>query len=781
MSHAILEPPVRLHADEALILLGIGGFGRRTLQILGQEFARLGMPEAQVFWLGVDAERASRRATDIPDSQVFLRLQEFDRAAYLQAHPSLQEALSHLPSAAWPPEGCSGLPGLGLLAFHHDDETHVTRRLLALIDEARAKNPQRWLRCCVVFALDDAFAGGAAVPHLFRDHEHMLHRKVALDVFLAVDSGEPGRAAPHDDEARACVSVASAMLWERVLLGDQDIFYPGKDGVREDRLFRGPLQTRTWIFSENLGSQSALASVVAGCIETLAVTPLSRRLEAERVRYAEDLLERVVAGSRGARHPTALLSMAVAGLKVDCLPAIVHLRAARRVVEALTQALTEQEEEEVRGDALRFLAEAGIVDKAILSELRVGENPFTVEEIDMAPASREGLHAFVNRRLQEDLGTLLAIGEGMRRPVALAALLERLQAAIAAQARALAGRQELPPLAAMHFYRTVEKQIEAMRQRALARQQSSHQVLATTGDRKRLEALQERLLGDTKRTDKRPSVLQRFASTITISVPTQLRKIVEVASGVRANALDLASATLLSDVFVRLLHFCEKQREELQGAFQTLHNVASLCAREEERVQRASRSAFTYRRARFEALIERLAARLGADAAPAAAPDCASPLRADLLSGRGDEEGWFTRALESTRPDLDTLAAAVDAAMAAEPLVREAIKESLTQFRPSILVDRDRFATLETERERFVLCTRRLFAAHEDLFDGFQHLETENPFNILVTEHEEGLPFLALASERRHHETYRVAHAEGRTTLAHAQAACAKELPLLDE
>jgi hypothetical protein len=127
------------------------------------------------------------------------------------------------------------------------------------------------------------------------------------------------------------------------------------------------------------------------------------------------------------------------------------------------------------------------------------------------------------------------------------------------------------------------------------------------------------------------------------------------------------------------------------------------------------------------------------------------------------------------------MAAAADAAMAAEPMVREAIKEALAQFRASIQVDRDRFAALETARLRFVLCTSRMFEAHADLFAGFEHLETDNPYNILVTEHEEGLPFLALASMRRRHEIYRVAQAEGRTATAHAQAAFAADLPLLDE
>ncbi len=54
-------------------------------------------------------------------------------------------------------------------------------------------------------------------------------------------------------------------------------------------------------------------------------------------------------------------------------------------------------------------------------------------------------------------------------------------------------------------------------------------------------------------------------------------------------------------------------------------------------------------------------------------------------------------------------------------------------------------------------------------------------YNVLVTEHEEGIPFLLLAYLVRIHTAYKAQRGQESTTLAHATAAWAAELPLLDE
>ena len=111
----------------------------------------------------------------------------------------------------------------------------------------------------------------------------------------------------------------------------------------------------------------------------------------------------------------------------------------------------------------------------------------------------------------------------------------------------------------------------------------------------------------------------------------------------------------------------------------------------------------------------------------------------------------------------------------------DALKESLAQFFPTIQVDRDRFPALDTARSRFVLCTRRMYEAHrEDIFEGYYHLETDNPFNVLCSQHEEGLPFIALTYMRRVHDAYVAQIESGRAVLGHPTAELAATLPLLD-
>ena len=73
------------------------------------------------------------------------------------------------------------------------------------------------------------------------------------------------------------------------------------------------------------------------------------------------------------------------------------------------------------------------------------------------------------------------------------------------------------------------------------------------------------------------------------------------------------------------------------------------------------------------------------------------------------------------------------------------------------------------------------YEAHrDDVFEGYHHLETDNPFNVLLTEHEEGLPFAALSYVRRTHERYKLLVEQGRAALGHATSDLAATLPPLD-
>jgi hypothetical protein len=780
---------VRFFEDQSLIFVGFGGFGRYVLHLLRQDFARLHVPEDRAFFLAFDTDRAHRDDVDREaESGGFVHLEPFQPDVYLanRENETLRKAVAHLPDSALREvsDGCKGLPGVGFVTFHRYDETEITARMRALIDEARAKNPGGKIKCILVSGMGGGTSGGMSVPFLFRVREHLKHKKVRLEVFLATTEGHAGLQNVSEEKLeRNCV--AGAMLWEQVMLGARDVVYPGKEGVREDRAFRGPLQHRTWIFSGGAGnttySYRVVASIMASCIATLELTRLASYLDGDRVNYAEDILDRVWKGPGGGSHPTSLLTMNVAGVKADCFPTLFHLRAVRAFLDDVSRSLPPEVEERLRIDAEACLNETRATDESILTELGFGQHLLSREEIAAAKPPQDKLHGFIAARLEEDLGSMVRLSDSAAAAQAVRGIVERARAAIAAQARVVANSPGYLP-AAILFYETILKHLESRRRSNVERGNQARRDMGKAPHQQRLTALLERLKRDTVPGEgSRLGIMERFIATLTVSVSTQVRKILEVAAEVRSHAEVLASTAVLSAVCEQLGKFCEKQRELLQGRLYSVNVAVSMCAREEELAVRASRSAFTYQRGRFEALVEHLWEVLRSRAPLPATGEVVARLGGDLPSFLGSEPRLVDRLLDAVRADGPQLTSTADEILATDPIVRDALKESIAQFFPTIQVDRDRFPTLDTARSRFVLCTRRMYEAHrEDVFEGYHHLETDDPFNVLVTQHEEGLPFIALSYLRRIHDSYAAQVDSGRAVLGHLTADMAASLPLLD-
>ncbi len=790
MRNNLLTSATRFHDDQSLILVGLGGFGRSVLHLLRQEFDRLRVPDDRVFYLAVDAEHSPPDTGDAgPDSDLLVPLRPFQADVYLAAreNESLRDAVTHLPEAAWSdrPAASQGLPGAGFVAFHRYDETLVTNRMRALVDEARAKNQSGKIKCLVVCSMAGATGSGMVVPFLFRIRDHLREKKARLEVFLATSEGHaasPGVAT--EDVERNCT--ANAMLWDQVLLGTREFTYPGKEGVREDKVFRGPLQHRTWIFSGGLGATTyqhpVVASIIASCISTLELTRLGAYLDGDRVNYSEEILERTWKGESGGAHPTALLAMNVAGLRADCFPPLFHLRATRAFIDEVSRSLPVATELQLRTAVDVCLSDARLTDDAIVEDLGVGARPVTRDEVTAARLPQDKLHAWLSERLEEDVGRLVAVANGQHEPPRTDVLLDRARLAINVRASAIANGPEGYLPGAILFYQSLQKHLDTARQSVQHRAELARNELGTTPNRDRLNVLLDRLRRDTVPDEGgRFGVVERFVATLTVSVPTQVRKILEVAAEIRGHAQVLAAGTVLAHVYERLAHHCEKQREELQGRLYQLNTVASVCMREEELIQRSTRAAFTYQRARFEPLVEHLWTVLRERVALPGPSEVIARIGGDLPSFLGTEPQILERLLEAVEVDGNALAAAADEVLAHDPMVRDVLKESLAQFFPTIQVDRDRFPTLDTVRARFVLCTRTQYEAHrDDVFEGYHHLETDNPFNVLLTEHEEGLPFAALSYVHRTHERYKVLVEQGRAALGHATSDLASTLPPLD-
>ena len=781
--------PTRFFEDQSLVLVAFGGFGRQVLHLLRQDFARLSVPDDRLFCLAFDTDRTHRDEVDVQaEADYLVHLEPFQGEVYLsnRENETLRNAVSHLPESALREvaDGCKGLPGIGLVAFHRYDETVITSRMRAVIDEARAKNPGGKVKCVLVCGMGGGTANGMTVPFLFRVRDHLKHKKVRLDVFLATSEGHEGiQNVAIEKVQRNCV--ASAMLWEQVLLGETDFTYPGKEGVREDRVHRGPLQHRTYIFSGGAGNTTyaypVVASIVANSIATLEMTRLGAYLDGDRVNYTEDVLERTWKGPQGGKHPTPLLAMNVAGLKADTLPELFALRATRGFIEEVSRVQPADAEAHVRTEAEACLREARLTDDEIVADLSIGARPLTREELTAARLPQEKLHAFLSSRLNEDVGALIDLAAGHDLLDTTDILVDSARLAISVRATALAHRPESYLPGAILFYQTVQKRLEAGRQSVLERTAVARRELGTSPSRARLDMLLERLHKDTVPEGARFGVVERFVATLTVSVPMQVRKILEVAAEIRSHAQVLATASVLVSVYERLAHYCEKQREELQGRLYTLNNVASVCAREEDLVQRSARGAFLYQRARFQPLVRHLWETMRDRVGAPPASEVIARLGGDLPAFLGSEKQVLESILAAVAIDPARLESEADVVMAEDTQVRDALKESLAQFFPTIQVDRDRFPSLDTVRARYVLCTRRMYEVHrDDIFDGYHHLETENPFNVLVTEHEEGLPFIALTYMQRIQAEYMRAAEQGRAALGHLTADLAASLPLLD-
>ena len=105
----------------------------------------------------------------------------------------------------------------------------------------------------------------------------------------------------------------------------------------------------------------------------------------------------------------------------------------------------------------------------------------------------------------------------------------------------------------------------------------------------------------------------------------------------------------------------------------------------------------------------------------------------------------------------------------------------LDQFFMTIKLDRDRFPTLETSRSYFVVCTKAFYEKYkDDLLEGYIHIDTNNPFNVIVTQHEEGFPFIAMSYLHRINEEFKELRAHGKSALGHIMGNLDEKLPLLD-
>ena len=66
-----------------------------------------------------------------------------------------------------------------------------------------------------------------------------------------------------------------------------------------------------------------------------------------------------------------------------------------------------------------------------------------------------------------------------------------------------------------------------------------------------------------------------------------------------------------------------------------------------------------------------------------------------------------------------------------------------------------------------------------DLFEGFSHIESDNPLNVVVTRYEEGFPFIAMSYMHRINDEFKELYAHDKSVMGHIMANMDNVLPLL--
>jgi len=733
-------PASALAGDHALLVVGIGDLGARVLGNLRQEFDRLQMP-ANVARLLVWNPAGDPRE----DHNLF---ESFDVADYLQdaRHASLREQVAHVDvdeivrDTADRPH----LAASSYVALHHN----ASRMLLVTIQEAlealRHANPESLLRLLVIGDLGEGCVAGSLTPLLLQLRPHIDLRKVELEVWVATRSESPDECIEPSRADLQCAS--SVQQVEAFVLGDGSWTLPGTHGLREDRMAQGPLVPQVTVFGAGddvvRHSPQVLASIIANNVLAHETTPLHKTLQEERDYHGEEILEQRWKNLRGELSPTRCATFQAAGIKADCMPAVLHLRTVRFFIETITRPLEKSGRDKAQAAALHCVEDARLGIHEVIHDLEVGRHPLTLDEVRHGNIPKVQLYGYIKGRLDEDLGSLLSLAKQRSEPAPYASMLQRAQEHCDQAALKLAHNEGAYLPAAVEFYRCLEKELQRLKETVEKRRSWAQRELGHSPSRERLDSLLHRLESDLL--DHGDDLHARFAETLTVALPIQIRKILEVGSEIREHALIVGTAPILQRYFTALANACQKKRESLQRLVFELNSAGANCTRQEELWQRVARSPFTYQRGRSEKLVDALWDRARFAASGVRVADILERLDSDLpgLSGVNDLE---TRLLEAARPDAERLAATGADIMVSEPLARQALQDAILRLHPLVELQREKLDELQTLRRRFVACTRRFLHAHGDLLQDYHHIETSSPWNVWVSEHEEGFPFEAIA------------------------------------
>ncbi len=776
----------KFYEDQALIFLTFGGFGRYVLSVLNEEFDRLGVPENKVSYLAFDTEQPHRDRLDLErESEYFFHLDEFDGDIYIEnkENEELKGAVSHIPTSLLHniEGGCKGVPAVGFVAFHKYDDLLITKQALRLIDDVRAKNPGKKIKLIVIAGMGGSVSNGMAIPFLYRIRNRLREKKVRVEVFLATSEGYIGLQNVQEDAIeRNCV--ASAMLWEYASAGGNGLIYPGKNGVRDKRMFDGKIAHRMYIFSGGSAETSlkyqAIASTIAMCISTLELTKVGSYLDGDRVNYSAHILERGWKGRNGSTHPTSLLTMNVAGLKADCLPQIFHLHSVKRFIGDLIKPVARQEREKIKGKAISSVLENNLNEDEILNLFHIEIPTITRETINQANVSEENIYTFLKEQIEEMHNNAAEEFEKKKELEEVSEFIKNVINNFSQKADEMILSPESYLNGGLLFYEKLASLLVEKIQKVNESLTKIENELFEGTNQKRLDKLLEKLAAVTKK----KSAVGEFVVKLGSPPISLVNQIMDISVKIQQQKMEKYNHLLLQHIYNSLSKFLQEQQDILKNTLFRYNKIISQIEREVDHVTRIGRSAFTYNKTKFDELKERLMEKMYSKLEVMSTQQVIEKLDWPVLKkGNFDEKKYLEELLRIIQPDLNRITRLVDDLFCQDAKVYDYVKTSLDQFFMTLKLDRDRFPTLETGQSLFVMCTKRFYEKYkDDLFEGYTHIETENPFNIIVTKHEEGFPFIAISYMYRISEEYKELRDRGESVMGHIMADLDTKLPQLD-
>ncbi len=776
----------KFYEDQALIFLTFGGFGRYTLSLLSEEFNRLGIPEDKASFLAFDTEQPHRDRVDLErESEYFLHLDEFDGDIYVEneENKELKEAVGHIPINLLRDieGGCKGVPAVGFVAFHKYDDLLITREALRLIDEVRAKNPGKKIKLIIISGMGGSVSNGMTIPFLYRIRNRLREKKIRVEVFLATSEGYLGlQNVQESGVERNCV--ASAMLWEYAIAGRNGLIYPGKNGLRDRKMFDGRIAHRMYVFSGGSAETSlkyqAIASTIAQCISTLELTKVGSYLDGDRVNYSAHILEREWEGKTGNPHPTALMTMNVAGLKGDCLPQIFHLHLVKRFIEGLLKPVTRENGEKIKGKAISSFLENSLNEDDILDRFKIEIPILTPETINQASVSQENIYEFLKEKIDDTHERAAKDFEKKKKHEEVSWFIENVIASFSEKGNEIILKSADRLKGGLLFYEKITTLIDDKVKNVTDGISKVEKELFEGTNQKTLNSLLERLETVTKKKGI-GEIVVKLGQSPTVSLVNQ---IIDIESKIQQQKIEKYNYLMLQYVYNALFKFLQEQQDVLRNALFKHNNIVSQIDREIEKIKRIGRSAFTYNKSKFdeltEHLMEEIYSKLEVVSTQEVIEQLGSPIPENDPPGQKD---YLEKLLEIIRPDQNQLTMLVDDMFCRDLKVYDYIKTMLSQFFMTLKLDRDRFPTLETSQSFFVMCTKGFYEKYkEDLLEGYSHIETENPFNVILTKHEEGFPFIAMSYIHRINEEFRELHAHCKSSIGHIMGNLDSKLPLLD-